>query len=66
MLVLSNRGLTHLYLDSNHVEDEGVEHLATGLKQNSTLQYLNLNNNKITQRGLQTMAAAMTSHNSSL
>ena len=50
MSLLANKssGLTHLYLDHNLIEDEGADHLSTALRNNRSLQYMYMNNNKIT------------------
>ena len=50
MSLLANKysALTHIYLDHNLIDDEGADHLSTALRNNRSLQYIYMNNNKIT------------------
>ena len=34
-------------MEGNQIEDEGAEFIAQGIRRNSTLQYIYLNNNRI-------------------
>ena len=45
--------LSFLHLRGNTISDEGVDYLCSGLEQNSTIQYLELSANKISNGGIE-------------
>ena len=65
-LSLNNSKVYFLALQSTGITDEGAKHLAEMLKINTTLQYLMLGWNEISDQGVQHLANALTHHNNTL
>ena len=64
-MLVENKTLTKLYLESCHISSEGAVELAAALCKNSTLKDLNLNHNPIGVKGASSMSD-MLQHNTSL
>ncbi|XP_070183348.1 leucine-rich repeat-containing protein 71-like isoform X2 [Littorina saxatilis] len=55
----ANTKLLSLNLSGNHIDDEGAEYIARGLKMNRSLLSLSLNSNKIGDKGATKIAEAL-------
>ena len=52
---MENKKLQHLNIDRNKIGDNGVSHIAEGLRQNDTLTKLVLHNCEISAKGTVTV-----------
>ena len=61
-MLMENKKLQHLSIDSNQFGDDGVRLVTEGLQQNDTLTELRLHSCKISVKGNQLVICNMVSH----
>jgi len=66
VLSINNSTLEWLEIHSNNITDEGAEYLADMLKTNKTLTLLGLSFNQISDRGVCSLASAITCYNETI